>query len=251
MRLPLASWALSWPPRGGGLAPTPCRAGSAVTSAAADAARAEVGVWAGLAGAGLPEVSEADVVRFHDPRADLERRARQWGYPLGAGDLADLCRFAAALALAEADAWEADEPHVATRAFEDRRFLLGDRIVHWAVPWLDAIGAVDARDALLDLGDRLRPAPRLTGREGSVPPGHDEYGPLSPDLPLSDLVASLWSGLVDGGADPRRYEEAARRWERLGAERLGTAALWHALAGRAASTASRLAATPLPNRSAP
>ncbi len=222
-----------------------------MTSAAADAARAEAEVWAGLAGAGLPEVTEADVVRFHDPGADLERRARLWGYPLGAGDLADLCRFGAALALAEADAWDADEPHIATRAYEDRRFLLGDRIVHWAVPCLDAAGAATARDALLDLGDRLRPAPRLTGREGSVPPGHDEYGPLAPEVPLDEMLGSLWSGLVDGGADPRRYEEAAARWERLAEERPGTAALWHALAGRAASTAARLASTPRPNRSAP
>ncbi len=254
MRLPLARLATSWPPRGGGLEPTPCRVGSAVTSAAA-AARAEAEVWAGLVGAGLPEATEADVVRFHDPGPDLDRRAAAWGHGFAGYQLAALARFAAALALAEADAWDADEPHVATRAYEDRRFLLGDRIAHWAVPWLDAIGAAGERDALLALGDRLRPAPLLTSTEGIVPPGHDEYGPLPDDVPLDDLLGSVWSGLVQLGRplpDPARYDGAAARWEGLATAHPGTAALWAALAGRAAATARRLRATPpRPSRSAP
>ncbi len=221
-------------------------------NAAAAAARAEAEVWAGLAGAGLAEVTEADVVRFHDPGADLDRRAATWGHRLAGHHLAELARFAAALAMAEAGAWQADEPHVATRAYEDRRHLLGDRIAHWAVPWLDATGEHAARDALLELGDRLRPAPRLTGVEGTVPPGEDEYGPLEPDVPLADLLGSVWSGMVGGAADPAGYEQAAARWEQLAAAHPGTAALWQALARRAAATARRLAATPpQPSRSTP
>ncbi len=219
--------------------------------------------------------TEASVVRFHDPVDDLVRRGAEWGFDPGSGDLATLCRFAAGLAAAEADAWRGDAPDVALRAYEARRFLLADRILHWAVPWLDAAGrchpesrpaAHHARDELLALGEEHRAAPRLTGTEGVYPPGEDAYGPVEvPTLPELWLD-SLWSGTVlfqatiaslAGVADAPRvlsadridrhrddlvslYELAAARWRRRSAEYPGSAALWLDLSARAERTAGRL-----------
>lgn len=225
--------------------------------------------------------TEGAAVRYYQPEADLERRARYWGYTFTERDLADLCRFGAALARAEADAWEQDEPHIATRGYADRRFLLGDRLLHWAVPWLDAAGrcypaerepAERARVTLLDLGDRLRPAPALTvGTEGLFAPDEDSYGPIEPPAPFSDFLLSVWSGRVVmkatldslGGVelpdrslppawlnDPEKqallrvmYQVAASRWARVAAERPGSARLWSDLAHRARTTARLLEAT--------
>ncbi len=200
---------------------------------AASAARAEAAAWVALArDPATSGLTEAGVVGVYDPRADLERRAGDWGYPLGAGDLADLCRFAAALAVAEAEAWQADEPHVATRAYEARRFLAGDRILHWAVPATEGAAA----ERLLDLGDLLRPAPALAGGEGLYPPGEDAYGPLEAEAP----AGSLWSGAVGIEPTAEAYAEAVAGWRRLAAAHQGTGALWLALAARAERTAARL-----------
>ncbi len=218
------------------------------TPGAAEAARAEAATWSRLAGLGLPPATEAEVVRFYDPGPDLDRRAGAWGHRLPGHHFAELARFAAALATAEAEAWQRDEPHVATRAYEDRRFLVGDRIVHWVMPWLDAEGAIAARDLLLELGDLHRPAP--AGGEGAAPPGEDAFGPLAVEAPLADRVRSLWSGIVLGArlATPELYEQASARWRSLAAAHPGTAGLWRDLAARAAGTAVELRATRPPSR---
>ncbi len=249
---------------------------------AAAAAAAEAASWAEIAARWEPAhhpavwadrpATEAAVVVFHDPAGDLARRVRRWGHDLPGLDLAALARFAAGLALAEAEAWENDDPVVATRAYEERRFLLGDRVLHWAVPWLDTVGrchpgereaALADRDRLLDFGERHRPAPDLAGPEGTAPPGEDTYGPLHLDVPLAAWSRSLWSGalildrtlesmtgrmasrarLTDAGFRTDLsgvYEIAAARWRRLAADRAGSAALWRDLGARAALTAARL-----------
>lgn len=255
---------------------------------AAAAAAAEAGLWATLTReweAGrhrrlwedLPP-TEAAVVRYYRPDDDLDRRARYWGYEFDNRDLADLCRLGAALARAESEAWERDEPHVATRAYADRRFLLGDRLLHWAVPWLDAAArchpderetAEPARLSLLQLGDRLRPTPALTaGAEGLHAPGEDSYGPIDPPASTGDFLLSVWSGrvvmkatleslagtpladrrlpaewLTDAGMLPllhTMYEVAAPRWDRIALEHPGSARLWLDLAARARTTARLL-----------
>lgn len=257
-------------------------------SEAASAAAAEASLWADVSRAwvasghstlfdDLPP-TEAAVVRYYQPLDDLERRARYWGYQFGERDLSDLCRLGAALARAEAEAWQRDEPHIATRAYSDRRYLLGDRLLHWAVPWLEAAGrchlaereaAEPAREILLGLGDRLRPAPVMTkGTEGLFPPGEDSYGPLEPPAPLADFLLSVWSGRVImrstlaslGGAvlqdrilpvawledgERRRYlavmfEVAEARWLSVAQQHPGSARLWIDLAARARRTASLL-----------
>ena len=257
-------------------------------SSAAGAASAEAVLWADLTQEwaparhavlweDLPPI-EAAVVGYYVPDDDLERRARYWGYEFGERDLADLCRLGAALAKAESEAWERDEPHVATRAYADRRFLIGDRLLHWAVPWLDAAArcypnqravAEPARLTLLELGDRLRPAPVLTaGTEGLFAPGEDSFGPTEPPAPLPDFLLSVWSGRVvmkttldslggtplgdrtapiDWFSDPDMralirvmYEVAAPRWERMAAEHPGSARLWLDLAARSRRTADLL-----------
>ena len=258
-------------------------------SNAAVSARAEAVLWADLTQEWAPArhpalwddlpATEAAVVRYYQPDDDLERRARYWGYEFGERDLADLCRLGAALAKAEAEAWERDEPHIATRAYADRRFLLGDRLLHWAVPWLEAAGrchpperpaAEPTRLALLELGDRLRPAPVLTeGTEGLFAPGEDSYGPLEPPAPLADFMLSIWSGRVVMRAtldslgatdlatrsvptnwltDPDirlllsvMYEVAAPCWRRIADEHPGSARLWLDLADRATATSLLLA----------
>jgi len=257
-------------------------------SNAAAAASSEAVLWADLTQEWAPSrhpalwddlpPTEETVVRYYVPDDDLERRARYWGYEFGERDLADLCRLGAALAKAESEAWQQDEPHIATRAYADRRFLLGDRLLHWAVPWLEAAGrchpperpaAEPARLTLLELGDRLRPAPVLTvGTEGLFAPGEDSYGPTESPAPLPDFMLSVWSGRVVmkatldslGGAeqpgrvvpedwldDPEMrtllrvmYEVAAPRWERIAREHSGSARLWLDLAERARTTARLL-----------
>lgn len=195
----------------------------------------------------------------HDPAADLARRARDWGLNDLAPDLASLCRFEAALAETEAEAWNEDRPEVATRAYESRRFLLGDRIVHWAVPWLDVAGrchpevreqAHDARDRLLELGDASRVAVALSGSEGLSIPGEDSLGPLESDHPIGSLptgtvmLEATWRSLGGDQADPEDlatlYETAGQRWLSMARAHPGTARLWLDLARRAERTAASL-----------
>ena len=247
---------------------------------ASEAAAAERDRWMEVAAAAtalrrLADLvpTEASVVRFFDPAADLERRAGQWGYRFGERDLADLARFAAALAATEAGAWEEDDPVLATRSLEARRFLIGDRIVHWAVPWLDQTGrcypsrreeAHAAAAAVLEISGLHRLAPE-PGGEGTTPPGEDAFGPLDISADPSEFLLSLWSGVVlldatatsmlgrpaqraelasDSGA--RRdladlYRLVAGRWLGFALRNPGTARLWKDLSVRAHRTAERLA----------
>jgi hypothetical protein len=250
---------------------------------AAATARAEAELWigivAGIAAVRLahpdPGPREVDVTGF-DPTNDLNRRAARWGHRLASSDLAELGRYAAALAVTEAEAWERDDAIVATRAFEDRRFLFSDRIVHWGVPWADVVGrchppvrepAHEVRDRLLDLGDRLRPAPLMTGDEGLHLPGEDSLGPLPGAISTVEILASLHCGTVifeataaslTGGPHPRRFDQeelddvrlrrdlvslfqvAAARWAVMAESHPGTARLWRDLARRADRTAELL-----------
>lgn len=161
----------------------------------------------------LPTAREL-LVTGYDPSSDLDRRGRWWGYRFPSDLLSDAVAFGVALAAAEVDAWSAEDPVVATRAFEDRRFLFSDRLVHWVVPLtFVTAGAATLRKEMLDLGDRLRPAPLLTGDEGLHPPGEDSYGP--PGMLLA----------IDLGP--------ADRWTRLADAHQGTARLWRDLAVRA------------------
>jgi hypothetical protein len=237
---------------------------------AASAARTEAATWARLAGWAVPwwedvAPTEVAVVAFFDPAGDLDRRAHAWGHRFADHGLASLAAFAAGLAHTEAEAWEGDDPVVATRAYATRRHLLGDRILHWAVPWLDAAGrcypqlrdvAHGHRDALLGIGDRHRPAPDL-GASLALP-GEDGYGPV--DVAGPPALRSIWSGMVlldatvaslggtlDGTAVRRDlatlYQVAAGRWRSMAAVRPGSAALWRDLAARADATGFLMADT--------
>ena len=200
--------------------------------------------WADLADeasvAGIGSVTERDVVPDCDPAADLARRTRRWSHELPSHGLADLCRFAAGLAEVEAASWENADPIVATRAHEDRRFFLSDRLIHWAVPVLLATG-LDPVPAL-DVGDRLRLAPAEGVGEGLQLPGHDAYGPADEPRGLQERRTTLWGGWVPSpDVDVAGfYGSAADTWLELAERHPGTAGLWSALAARAATT-SRLA----------
>lgn len=197
---------------------------------------------------------EREVVVFHDPSDDLHRRARDWAHELPDHDLSSLAEFAAGLAFSEAEAWMSDSADVATRAYEERRFLLRDRIIHWAVPWLEAVRlhydrhgvtAKSDRDFLLDLGDEMRVAPLLPGKEGLFLEGHDSYGPTGPHDGHHRHLHSLWSGAlvmhIHEGFDLARYfADSALRWEAMALTRTGSAQLWADLAQRAFNTAIRL-----------
>ena len=222
--------------------------------------------------------NERSVVHLYDPANELQRRAKYWQYDCAGHDLADVALFSAGLAQAEADAWLDDRAHVATKAYEDRRFLLGDRIMHWAVPWLEMIRiwhpdrserAAATQKALLGIGEVHRPAPALTGTEGLVVPGFDGYGPLESDESLPDAMLSVLSGMVISvrqlsdlryaDLSVRRIEEswmsdagfrkalrsqfltAGARWDQLAAEFPGSAQLWMDLAHRASRTAGMIA----------
>lgn len=249
-------------------------------SPAARAALREAALWASLAEQWRPERHrviwddlppvEALVIPEVDPSQDLEKRARRWSYQLGDGDLPDLALFAAALAQAEGEAWAAEDRVLATQAYEDRRFLAADRVIPWAVPWLDAVAnwfpddRADAEAAsvvLLGLGEQHRLAPSLAGTEGLVPPGHDGFGPLQVPEEFGARLGSLWGGIVVFGRSitsltgrvpvggrvwpsDRKiddaviawYRIAGAHWQRLALEYPGTARYWLDLAGRSIST---------------
>lgn len=185
-------------------------------STAFDAAERDLADWHRLlegAETALADAREVTVTGF-DPSEDLDRRGRWWSHRFPSDHLPDVVAFGVALAAAEADAWRTNDPVVATRAFEDRRFLLSDRLIHWLVPLTYVTkGADPVRAGLLVLGDRLRVAPLLTGDEGIHPPGEDSFGPVGTPLRLDIGPPQRWLGLQD--AHP------------------GTARLWRDLAVRA------------------
>jgi len=228
----------------------------------------------GSAATGAVAPLEAAVIPEHQPAEDLARRARRWGYGLGDADLADLARFAGALANTEAWAWNSGEHPVATQSYEERRFLFGDRLLPWAVPPLAAVGPArprlpDQRDRatvlLLTLADTHRPAPLLSGPEGIYAPGEDSYGAVDSALParlvslrggcvlLDELRGAL--GLPErghigdlppgSGREPlaEHYASESFRWTQLAADAPGSAALWTDLATRARATAAALRST--------
>ena len=251
-------------------------------SVAADTAEREAEAWAAVAAAADAITADWDdvppsevAVTGFDPRSDLERRTNAWTHSLRSSGLGELCRFAAGLALVEADGWRDDHPQMATRAYEDRRFLLSDRILHWAVPWLDMVGrcstphrelAHGARDQLLDVADVLRPAPLLVeGKEGLHLPGEDSFGSLA-DAGLGVLgcgVLLLRATIRSLTADPARprslteddlgdpefretfatlFDVAAARWQALAGRHEGSSQLWLDLAVRARATAANVRA---------
>ena len=252
---------------------------------ASEAAAAEARFWDSLAvwtGADFPEVfadtppTEAAVVRFYDPADDLVRRSEKAGLGFADDSLAGLAGAAAVLARREADAWASDVPDRAMRAYHDRRHLVSDRIVHWAVPWLAAIGRCypDLRDiaqphleGILSIGEEMRLAPGFGAGEGLHLPGEDALGPMDLDVPLRDFLASMWSGLVFTAATVRSmglgdggrvlpsgafddagivselamlYEISAARWRGFAERHPGTSALWDAMSARAVRTSHRL-----------
>lgn len=185
----------------------------------------------------------------------------QWGFAPGDLGLSDIALFGAGLAKAEADAWEADNEHIATQAYSTRRFLLGDRLLHWAVPWLRAvedfepIKALAAQLTLLAFGELHRPAPLLADGEGITAPGEDSYGPLDVDEPLAERLQSVWSGQVLTGSKLRAvlageppadlhdsYHAAGLHWQRMADSYPGSARLWRDLSVRAERTAEELTA---------
>lgn len=199
--------------------------------------------------------TERDLIRYSDPAEDLSRRASKWGHKLAGEDLAGLALFAAGLAEAEGLSWVSGGGDLALRAYEARRFLLSDRIIHWAVPWLEAVrrrhqacseAAASDRGFLLRLGDEMRVAPLLPGREGLRPEGEDSYGPTA----MTDdgaWLESLWSGVVlldtEDRPDPETYDAAADGWVALATAHPGSAEIWSDLAARARSTARWLRTT--------
>jgi len=194
------------------------------TPTASEIARAEAAGWVELARHWTESgPTETAVVLFYDPKTDLERRASEWGYTMDGVDLSALALFAAGLATTEAEAWEEETLDVATRAYEARRFLLSDRIIHWAVPWLIAGGADDDARFLLDLGDVMKVAPKLPGSEGLQIEGEDSFGPIT-------HIDGLLSGWVGNSVPP---DNVTRFWNNLAADHPGSAQLWLDLAARA------------------
>jgi len=192
-----------------------------------------------LAEYAVPPPTEVAVTGF-DPAADLERRTSEWFHRLPNHELASLARFAGGLANAEAEAWRGEDPSVATRALSDRRFLFGDRLVHWAIPWVVSFGSLDLDsgpeavavvERMLAIGDRHRPAPALTGTEGLVPPGHDSIGPLQDGLDTTTALCGWFFGA--GVVEASAFEAAAALWDDLATRHAGTAQLWQDYATRA------------------
>ena len=237
---------------------------------------AEARRWAGLAKRWCREEAdvlwddrpptERDVIRYFDPIEDLAEKARRSGYQLEDPSLPSLAGFAGDLADSEGRHWRDGDADLATRAYEARRFLVGDRIIHWAVPWLDAVGrcypdfredAHGDRDFLLEVGDDMRVEPLLPGREGLLVEGEDTFGRIHPVDDSNQWLHSLWSGhlmleatwasLRNEGAEPYcdelalLYDIAASRWLGVAERHPGSAQIWTDLSGRAQRTVQLLA----------
>ena len=215
-------------------------------SGAHEAALAEASEWGFVAAIAdllaeyaVPPATEVAVTGF-DPAEDLGRRTAGWFHKLPDHTLASLARFAAGLANAEAEAWQADDPSIATRALSERRFLASDRIIHWAVPWVVSFGSLDLEsgpeavavvERLLAIGEQHRLAPALTGSEGLFPPGHDSIGPLQDELDATTVLCGWFFG--PGVVEPSAFEAAAALWTDLADRHPGTARLWLDYAERA------------------
>ena len=222
-------------------------------SGAPEAAHEEANEWmfvatiADLLGEyAVPPATEVAVTGF-DAAADLERRSSGWFHRLPDHGLASLARLAAGMANAEAEAWEKDDPSVATRAHSERRFLAGDRIIHWAVPWVVSFGSLDLESGpeavavvehLLAIGDRHRLAPALTGTEGLFPPGHDSIGPLQEVLDTTTVLCGWFFG--PGVVEASAFEAAASLWSDLAERHPGTARLWLDYSERARLSQARM-----------
>lgn len=217
---------------------------------AADTARQEAQHWAFIASlaelltAGEDVVPTELTITGFDASAELTRRTDGWFHHLPDASLSSLARFAAGLAEAEASAWEREDPSVATRALSDRRFLLGDRIIHWAVPWLVSFGvsepesapeAVAVVERLLALGDQHRPAPALTGSEGLFPPGCDSLGQVPDGLDPTTFANGWVHADPHDELGPEPFAAAVALWTDLAEAHPGTEQLWRDLAARAAA----------------
>ena len=242
---------------------------------ASEASSEEARRWSGLAERWgrdrWPEVwddrppTEKAVIVYFDPIEDLTSKARRSGHDLADASLPALARFAADLAGDEGLHWSAGEADLATRAYEQRRFLIGDRVAHWAVPWLDAVGrcypatrekAHADRDFILAVADEMRIEPAVSGRIGLVIEGEDSYGPLEMSDDLDRWFSSLWSGhliLRATWASLRGelpypsydelallYEVAGQRWRGVAGRHPGSAQIWLDLSARADRTVELL-----------
>lgn len=212
--------------------------------------------------------TEKAVIRYFDPVEDLAGKARRSGYRLEDATLPSLALFAAELAESEGHHWANGDADLATRSYEARRFLVGDRIIHWAVPWLDAVGRCyhdfreDAhadRDVVLEIADEMRVEPVVPGQEGLVLEGEDVFGRTEPMDQTEGWLASLWSGhlmldatwasLRSEGHEPASealsllYEAAASRWRGVAGRHAGSAQIWLDLSTRASRTADLLSSS--------
>ena len=224
---------------------------------ASDTASAEVDDWAWIASLAedLADVSAVpateQALTGFDPTDDLARRTRGWMYSLPDNTLAELARFAGGLAQAEASAWERDDPSVATRALSDRRFLFGDRIVHWAVPWALAHSDATAHGTatadgkaltarLLTLGEHHRPAPEMSGGEGLHPPGTDSIGPIAQGAEACSLLAGWVLTEPTRARNRDQFVTASATWKELAETYPGTARLWMDMSARAQRSAGQV-----------
>lgn len=224
----------------------------------------------------MPEPYELGIVGGFDPTRVLVATMEQWEYRPRTLLLPELVRFGGYLAAISADASMSGDETTARRSRAARRRLLADRIIHWAVPWLDAIvrsepevaaSAREARDLLLELAETHRAAPVPEGSEGLLVPGFDGYGPIHTDL--AEALATLRCGDVLGApvlemiglgltgysmplttrqalALGRHFVTVQQRWDYLAGRAPGSSQYWRDLAGRARNTAQRVLKTERP-----
>lgn len=227
-------------------------------------------ITASLAARGsMPAPIEVAIVGGFDPADLLQAAMALWDFRPRTLHLPEILRFGSYLAAIRADAKLVGDERVATRSNVALRRLLADRIVHWAVPWLDAIVrsepavaamARDARDVLLRLGEEHRAAPVPEGSEGLLVPGFDGYGPVHAEL--GDALATLRCGDVLGEpvlrqiglvgpltvpltphqslALGRHFELVQQRWDLLASRYPGSEQYWRDLAGRARLSSMRV-----------
>lgn len=217
----------------------------------------------------MPDPHELGIVGGFDPTRLLLAAMDRWHYKPRSFDLPELARFGAYLAAIATDAAACGDDNAATRARVALRRLLADRVLHWAVPWLDAIvrsepqvaaQARDARDMFLDLAEQHRAAPVPEGSEGLMVPGFDGYGPMNIELgaalstlrcgdvlgePLLSDIGVSWPIAMpltpaDAMALGRHFLTVQQRWDQLAGRFPGSAQYWRDLSGRARLSAQRV-----------